>query len=84
MITTQPPKSRRLNVVLSDSLLARLSSTAESKGISVSEFVRRAIENECAQAQEATLARAAASMAPLYESNPELTVFTALDGENFA
>jgi hypothetical protein len=84
MITTRPPKSRRLNVILSDPLLACLSSTAKSKGITVSEFVRRAVENECAQAQEASLAQAAASIAPLYESNPELTAFTALDREDFA
>jgi len=70
--------------MVSDSMVDCIATSAESKGLSVSAFVRQAIERECEQAQEEALAQAANTLAGLYRSNPELTAFQALDGEDFA
>jgi predicted DNA-binding protein len=80
----EAPKNRRINILLSEELIERLSTSAEERGISMSAFVREAVEKECERTQEQVLAEAAESLAALYETDGELTAFTALDGEDFA
>ena len=84
MLTNEAPKTRRLNILLNESLIECLSASAEERGMSMSAFVREAVEKECERTQEQILAKAAESLAALYESDRELTAFTALDGEEFA
>ncbi len=84
MLTNGAPKTRRLNILLSESLIKCLSESAEDRGISMSAFVREAVEKECERTQEKILAEAAESLAALYESDRELTAFRSLDGEDFA
>ncbi len=84
MLTKEAPKTRRLNIMVSESLIECLSANAEDRGMSMSAFVRQAIERECERSQEQVLTEAAESLASLYESDNELTAFLALDGEEFA
>jgi post-segregation antitoxin (ccd killing protein) len=84
MLTNEAPKTRRLNILLSEALIECLSASAEERGMSMSAFVREAVEKECERTQEQILAEAAESLAALYESDGELTAFMALDGEDFA
>ena len=84
MHTNEAPKTRRINILLSEELVERLSTSAEERGMSMSAFVREAVEKECERTQEQILAEAAESLATLYETDGELTAFTALDGEDFA
>ena len=70
--------------MVSESLIECLSESAEDRGMSMSAFVREAVERECERTQEQVLAEAAESLAPLYESDRELTAFLSLDGEDFA
>jgi hypothetical protein len=81
MRATDVRPTRRLNLVISDALVECLTTSAHSQGITVSAFVRRAVERECERAQEETLAHAADALADLYRSDKELTAFVALDGE---
>lgn len=81
MLTADVHKTRRLNILLSDNLVECLSTSAQSQGVTVSAFVRRAVERECERTQEETLARAADAIADLYRTDKELTAFLALDGE---
>jgi post-segregation antitoxin (ccd killing protein) len=84
MPASEAPKNRRLNIMVSDSLIECLAANAEDRGMSMSAFVREAVERECERTQEQVLAEAAESLASQYESDRELTAFLALDGEEFA
>jgi post-segregation antitoxin (ccd killing protein) len=84
MLTNEAPKTRRLNIMVSETLIECLAANAEDRGVSMSAFVREAIERECERTQEQVLAEAAESLASLYESDSELTAFLALDGDEFA
>jgi post-segregation antitoxin (ccd killing protein) len=84
MLTKEAPKTRRLNIMVSESLIECLSANAEDRGMSMSAFVRQAVERECERSQEQVLTEAAESLASLYESDNELTAFLVLDGEEFA
>jgi post-segregation antitoxin (ccd killing protein) len=77
------PKTRRLNILVSETLIESLTATARSRGLTVSAVVRQAMERECRRSQEEALARAAEALAPLYRTDKELTAFQALDGEGF-
>ena len=59
-------KTRRLNIIISESLHEQLSELVEKHDESKSGFIRLAVE-----------------LAPLYESDEELTAFTSLDSEDF-
>ncbi len=83
MLTQDAPKTLRLNVMISEQLIKCLDKTADSLGMSRSSFVRYAIKNACEQSREYALAEAAIALAPLYESDKELTALTVLDGEDF-
>ena len=84
MVEIKAPKTRRLNIMVSDSLIECLAANAEYRGMSMSAFVREAVERECERTQERVLAEAAGSLASLYETDRELTAFLALDGKEFA
>ncbi len=84
MLTDDSPKTRRLNIMVSESLIECLAANAEDRGMSMSAFVREAVEKECERTQEQVLAEAAESLASLYDSDSELTAFLALDGDEFA
>jgi len=84
MLTGEAPKTRRLNIMLSETLIECLTASAEDRGMSMSAFVREAVKRECERTQEQALAEAAESLAAFYESDRELTAFLSLDGEDFA
>ena len=83
MLIKESRKNRRLNIMISEDLVEWASTTAETRGMSVSAFVRQALVREYEQAHELSLAEAADALASLYASGKELTAFTALDGEDF-
>ncbi|OGO16513.1 MAG: hypothetical protein A2Z14_07285 [Chloroflexi bacterium RBG_16_48_8] len=83
-MTSEAPKTRKLNIMVSESLIECLSASAEERGMSISAFVREAVKRECDRTQEQVLAEAAESLAAFYESDRELTAFLSLDGEDFA
>lgn len=83
-MTSQAPKTRRLNIMISEYLIEWASATAETRGITVSAFVREALEKECERSQEQAIAQAAEALAPLYNSDENLAAFLALDGDDFA
>lgn len=84
MVSNEAPKTRRLNIMVSESLIECLAANAEDRGMSMSAFVRQAVERECERTQDQILEEAAEALASLYESDSELTAFLALDGEEFA
>ena len=84
MLSNEASKTRRLNIMVSESLIECLAANAEDRGMSMSAFVRQAVERECERTQDQVLAEAAESLAPLYESDSELTAFLTLDGEELA
>jgi post-segregation antitoxin (ccd killing protein) len=83
-LATKVPKARRLNIMMSESLVELASRTAESRGMTVSALVREALERECARSREEEIAQAVEALAPLYSSDENLTAFSTLDGEDFA
>ncbi len=84
MLSNEASKTRRLNIMVSESLIECLAANAEDRGMSMSAFVRQAVERECERTRDQVLAEAAESLASLYESDSELTAFLTLDGEEFA
>lgn len=84
MLAEETQKTRRLNLLMSEALIERLEASAKGRGMSMSAFVREAVEKECERAREEALEEAADSLAEVYASEPDLTAFTALDGEDFA
>jgi metal-responsive CopG/Arc/MetJ family transcriptional regulator len=76
-------KTRRLNIIISESLHEQLSELVEKHDESKSGFVRLAVEREFERRKKEELEQAAAELAPLYESDEELTAFTSLDSEDF-
>lgn len=84
MLVVDAPKTRRLNIMVSENLIEWATVTAESRGVTVSALVREALERELERSREVAIAKAADCLAPLYKSIDELTAFTALDAEEFA
>lgn len=76
-------KTRRLNILISESFHEQLSEMVEKFDETKSEFVRQAVKREFEKRKREELEQAAAELAPLYESDEELTAFTSLDGEDF-
>lgn len=84
MVPSSSEKTQRLNILISKSLEKRLTSAAIKRGISKSAYVRLAVERQFDWEQEVKLERAVRELAPLYETDKELTAFTDLDGEDFS
>ncbi|MCH8875207.1 MAG: hypothetical protein IIA89_00105 [Chloroflexi bacterium] len=76
-------KSRRLNIVMSDSEREHLSEAAKRSGMSISAFVRLAVEKESDRQRERELEEAAEALAFMYESDGELSAFLSIDGDDF-
>lgn len=83
MVASQSKKTRRLNVMVSESLVEWAESTAESRGISLSALVRKSLKAERERELERQISQAAEALANMYEDDEELTAFTALDGDDF-
>jgi predicted DNA-binding protein len=75
--------TRRLNIVVSEPLHQELTVMAEKSEETKSDIVREAVEREIERRKQESLEKAAELLAPLYEANEELLVFTSLDGEEF-
>jgi len=76
-------KSKRINIILNESVNQQLSQAAKSSGITKSAFVRVALEREFARDKQLELECVVHDLSRLYEASKELTAFTALDGEDF-
>ena len=83
-MVTETARTRRVNIVVNETLIQWASTTAESRGISVSALVREALEKERDRYREEAIAKAAESLVSLYSTDQNLVAFTALDGEDFA
>ena len=84
MAASESKKSRRLNIMVSESLVEWATSTAESRGMSLSALVRESLEAERDRTLDKKISEAAESLADMYENDQELTAFTSLDGDDFA
>ena len=84
MFATGTSKTRRVNIMISETLIEWASRTAKTRGISVSALVREALEREREQSREQAIAEAAESLAALYRSDENLSAFRALDGDDLA
>ena len=83
-MVTETARTRRVNIVVNETLIQWASTTAESRGISVSALVREALEKERKRYREEAIEKAAESLVSLYSTDQNLVAFTALDGEDFA
>jgi antitoxin component of RelBE/YafQ-DinJ toxin-antitoxin module len=83
MVSESSRKSKRINILINESLNQQLSRAAKSSGITKSAFIRVALEREFARDKQLELECVVHDLARLYEASQELTAFTALDGEDF-
>ena len=83
MVSECSRKSKRINIIINESLNQQLSRAAESSGITKSAFVRVALEREFARDKQLELECAVHDLALLYEASQELTARTVFDGEDF-
>ena len=74
-------KSRKIQIMISDSLNNQLSQASDRCGITKSAFVRVALEREFARDKQLELECAGHDLAHLYGASQDLTSFIALDGE---
>ena len=84
MDAIEEKKNKRLNILVSKSLVDWAASTAEVRGISLSAFVRQSLEAEKERILESQISSAADLLVDLYKNDEELTVFTSLDGDEFS
>ncbi|MGD8849283.1 MAG: hypothetical protein PVF18_06140 [Anaerolineales bacterium] len=84
MDVAKEKKNKRLNILVSESLVDWAASTAEARGISLSAFVRQSLEAEKERILESQISSAADLLVDLYENDDELTAFTSLDGDGFS
>jgi metal-responsive CopG/Arc/MetJ family transcriptional regulator len=73
----------RVQILLGEGQKEFLDQVAEETGTNVSETVRRMVDEKIAQYKELQLARAAATLASLYEEDKDLVAFTALDSDEW-
>ncbi len=75
-------KSRRLSIIVPERMHRQLTVIAKKEGSSISALVRKAVQQEIDWLVKEELERSADELAPLYASDPELTIFSVLDGED--
>ena len=75
-------KSKRLSIIVPERMHRQLTAIAKREGLSISALVRKAIQQEIDWLVKEELERSADELAPLYASDPELTIFSVLDGED--
>ena len=83
MVSESSRKSKRISILINESLNRQLSRAAKCSGVTKSAFVRVALEREFARDKQLELECAVHDLARLYEASQELTAFTVLDGEDF-
>jgi len=83
MVSESSRKSKRINILINESLNKQLSQAAKCSGVTKSAFVRVALEREFARDKQLELECVVHDLARLYEASQELTAFSALDGEDF-
>ena len=74
----------RTQILLSHSQRQYLAEIARKEGRSLSDVVREALDAQFRQHQYREMEIAAGQLLELYETDPDLTEMTALDGEDFA
>ena len=77
-------KTKRVQLILRETQKVYLESTAEKEGLSLSALVRKIVDQHQQAVKERELLVAARSLYAEYETDPEATIFTALDGDEFA
>ena len=77
-------KTHRFNLLMSESLDKKLTAVSQQRGITKAAYVRLALENALEREEAMELERAVRELAPLYETDRDLTAFTTLDGEDFS
>ena len=75
-------KSERTEVLLRPKMRAELRDIARRERRSLSEVVREMLRRELAHRKKREMAVAAQVLLPGYQTDGELTAFTALDGED--
>ena len=76
-------KRKRVQIILNNPQKEFLEKTAKEEGVSLSALIRKIVEQYRKAQMEDRLREAARALYSEYESNKELTTFTALDGEEF-
>ena len=85
MLTLQEEsKTHRFNLLIGESLEKKLTTASQQRGITKAAYVRLALESALEREEELELERAVRELAPLYETDQDLTALTALDGEDFS
>lgn len=75
---------QRVNIMLREEQREYLAALAEKENTSVSEIIRELVDEKRKANQAIRLQKAAEALSDEYRANEELTVFTALDSEDFA
>jgi len=83
MVSESSRKSKRINILINESLNKQLSRAAKCSGVTKSAFVRVALEREFARDKQLELECVVHDLAQLYEASQALNAFSALDGEDF-
>ncbi|MFZ6019714.1 MAG: hypothetical protein ACOYXO_08890 [Chloroflexota bacterium] len=73
----------RVQIILEQDQRRQIARIAEQEGKSVSEVTRELLRLALKERQKRQIERAAQLLAEDYRSDPELTAFTALDGEDW-
>ena len=77
------PKLLRTQILLDPTQHKQLAELAEQEKTSMSHIVRKMLDEAFHAQKRRSLEQAAAWMAQVYATDPELTAFSALDGEDF-
>jgi len=74
----------QVEILVSPAERIALEQMAQEANVSISDIVRDMIRERVIQRQRAGMRSAAIRMSSAYQSDPELTAFSALDGEDVA
>lgn len=74
-------KKARIQLVIGEGQKQYLTSSAKRENLSVSAFIRKLVDEHRQRHKELELEAAARELFAEYQSNEELTAFTALDGD---
>lgn len=74
-------KKARIQLVIGEGQKQYLTSSAKRENLSVSAFIRKLVDEHRQRHIEQELEAAARELLAEYQSNDELTAFTALDGD---
>jgi predicted DNA-binding ribbon-helix-helix protein len=74
----------RTQILLEEKQHETLTEIARQENRTVSDVVREMVDKEIAERKQRALAAAAQALLEDYKSDPELTAFQSLDGEDFS